>query len=163
MTSMNHPSMHFEMNEAWILSGEKGEANQQWEGSRAEPQKHEEKDPNGKLKATWGSRTGANGAYVLHGTENWYYPDGRKKYQVTYQDGKKTGRESFWLPGEVLMWSRDHRPDGVSVWTQYWPGGQKRVESSWRGFKAEGVATQWTRQGKVRRQVTFKDGALVEP
>jgi hypothetical protein len=162
MTSMNHPSMHFEMNEAWILSDEKGEANQRWERSTAAAQKHEEKYPSGKIRAIWNSRTGINGDYVLHGTETWYYPNGTKKYEVTYEDGKKTGKERFWLPGGILKWSWNRRPDGTGTWTHYWPNGQKKVESAWRGFRAEGIATAWDKQGKVVSQVTFKDGAVVE-
>jgi antitoxin component YwqK of YwqJK toxin-antitoxin module len=153
--------MHFEMNEAWILSNEKGEANQQWEGSSSAVQRHEEKYPDGRIKATWSSRTGANGDFVRHGAETWYYPNHKKKYEVTYRDGKKTGKESFWLPSGVLQWSWEHRPDGTGTWTHYWPNGRKKIESSWRGFKAEGVATHWDQQGKVIRTVTFKDGAVV--
>ncbi len=162
MTSMNHPSMHFEMNESWILSNEKGEANQRWEGSSSAIQKHEEKYPGGKTKATWSSRTGGNGDFVRHGTETWYYPNQKKKYEVIYQDGNKTGKESFWLPSGDLQWSWEHRPDGTGTWTHYWLNGRKKIESGWRGFKAEGVATHWDQQGKVIRTVTFKDGALVD-
>ena len=162
MTSMNHPSMHFEMNEAWILSDEKGEANQQWAGANSPVKKHSLKYANGRTQVTWSSRTGANGDYVLHGTETWYYPDGKKKYQVNYQDGRKVGTESFWLPGNILSWSWSHSADGGSVWTQYWTNGRKKVESHWRGFRADGVATRWDREGKLLQQVNFKDGVITD-
>ena len=162
MTSMNHPSQHFAMNEAWILSAQKGEANQVVAGARSEVRKQEERYPNGKVKATWSSRTGANGDYVLHGPETWYYPDGKKKYEVTYQDGRKTGKESFWLQGGVLKWGWNHRPDGTSTWTQYRTDGSKKIESHWRGFKADGLATHWNSKGGVIQQITFKDGAIVD-
>jgi formylglycine-generating enzyme required for sulfatase activity len=161
MTSMNHPSMHFEMNEAWILSDEKGESNQAWEGANSEIRRHEEKYPKGKLRVVWSSRTGLNGDYVRHGTETWYYADGKKKYEVTYRNGRKIGKETFWLPGGLAKWSWEHRADGTGVWTLYWTNGQKQIESNWRGFKAEGPATEWDRQGNVVRQVNFKDGALI--
>jgi antitoxin component YwqK of YwqJK toxin-antitoxin module len=161
MTSMNHPSQHFEMNEAWILSKQKGEANHQRGGSTAEPQKHEEKYPDGKIRATWSSRIGANGDYTLHGTETWHYPDGKKKYEVTYQDGIKRGKETFWLPSGAVKWSWDHRSDGTAVWTQCWPSGQKKIESNWHGYKADGVAREWDHKGNVKQTVTFKDGAVV--
>ncbi|MBA3514031.1 MAG: SUMF1/EgtB/PvdO family nonheme iron enzyme [Pyrinomonadaceae bacterium] len=162
MTSMNHPSMHFELNEAWILSGDKGQINQQWAGASSAVQKHLHKYANGKTKVSWSSRTALNGDYVLHGTETWYYPDGRKKYVVTYQDGKKIGTESFWLPGSVLKWSWEHRPDGTAVWIHYWNNGRKKIESNWRGFKADGAATHWDQQGRVVRELMFKEGTLVE-
>ena len=162
MTSMNHPSQHFAMNEAWILSAEKGEANQVAAGSASAIRRHEERYPDGKIKAGWGSRTGANGDYTLHGTATWYYPDGKKKYEVRYEDGAKVGKESYWGEGGALKWSWDHSPHGNSTWAHYWPGGQKKIESTWRGFRAEGVAQQWDKDGKKIRQVTFKNGALVE-
>jgi formylglycine-generating enzyme required for sulfatase activity len=163
MTSMNHPSMHFEMNEAWILSDVKGEANQNWEGSTSKAQRHVEKYPNGKIKAEWGSRTAANGDYVLQGKETWYYPDGRRKYEATFSDGRKVGTENYWLPNSILRWRWEHRADGSAVWTQFWPDGSKKAESTWRNFRAEGVATRWDRQGKVIEQVTFRSGALTGP
>lgn len=163
MTSMNHPSMHFEMNEAWILSDEPGEANATWVGLNAPAQTHREKYSNGKLKVSWGSRTGANGDYVLHGVETWYYPDGKKKYEVTYQDGKKVGAENYWLPNGGLLWNWQHdAQNDTAVWTQYWSNGQKKYESHWRGFVAEGTATAWDRQNQVIRRVEFKNGALIE-
>jgi BNR repeat protein/MORN repeat protein len=162
MTSLNHPSMHFEMNEAWILSAEKGEVGQRVEGSNSEIKKREARYPDGKIKVTWGSRTGANGDYVRHGTETWYYPDGKKKYEVTYQDGRKTGKETFWGPQGHAKWSWERPNDGSSVWTHYWPNGQKKIESSWRAFKAQDVATRWDRKGNVVRRVTFKDGAIID-
>ena len=161
MTSMNHPSMLFALNEAWMLSDEKGEVNQKVEGSNSKLQTHEERYGDGKPKATWGSRTGANGDYVLHGTETWYYPDGKKKYEVTFQDGIKVGKEIFWLPNGAVKWSWDYRSDGTGVWTHYWPNGRKKIESTWRDFKAEGVAVHWDQQGNVIKRVTFKDGAGV--
>jgi antitoxin component YwqK of YwqJK toxin-antitoxin module len=162
MTSMNHPSQHFAMNEAWILSDQKGEANQVVAGSRSDVRKQEEKYQNGKVKATWSGRTGANGDYVLHGPENWFYPDGKKKYEVTYQDGRKTGKESFWLAGGALKWSWDHHPDGTGTWTQYRADGSKKIESNWRGFKADGLAIHWNLKGGAIQKITFKDGAIVD-
>ena len=98
---------------------------------------------------------------MLHGTETWYYPDGKKKYEVTFQDGIKMGKEIFWLPNGAMKWSWDHRSDGTGVWTHYWPNGRKKIESTWRDFKAEGVAVHWDQQGNVIKRVTFKDGAGV--
>jgi len=160
MTSMNHPSMHFEMNEAWILSDVSGEANQEWEGSTSKPQRHVEKYSNGNIKAEWSSLTAANGDYVLNGKEIWYYPDRRKKYEVTYAAGRKIGIEAYWLPNGTLKWKWEHRQDGTSVWTQFWPGGTRKAESTWRNFRAEGIATRWDKRGNVIETVTFKGGAI---
>ncbi|HKX28572.1 MAG TPA: SUMF1/EgtB/PvdO family nonheme iron enzyme [Blastocatellia bacterium] len=162
MTSMNHPSMHFEMNEAWILADDQTAAGRQAEGSNSEVARHEARYPDGRIKVTWSSRTDATGAYVRHGTETWYYPDGRKKYEVTYRDGRKAGPETFWDPRGQVAWNWMHRNDGTGVWTHYWPNGRKKIESNWHAFRAHGVATHWDRNGKVVRRVTFNDGAIID-
>ncbi len=81
---------------------------------------------------------------------------------MTYREGVKIGKENFWSPGGALKWSWDHRPEGMSTWTQYRADGSKRIEFNWRGFKAEGIATRWDRKGGVIQKKTFKDGALID-
>jgi hypothetical protein len=162
MTSKNDQAQHFEMNEAWILSDLMEEANANvgdWKsGAAAEPQPHEEKYPDGRVRATWGSRIGANGEYVLEGPETWFYADGSKQYEAAYEGGRKTGRETYWGADGKKRWEWDHRPDGTSVWTQYWWNGNKKSESTWKNFRAEGPATLWNPEGGVVRETRFVDG-----
>lgn len=174
MTSMNHPAQHFEMNEAWILSDVKGEANHVVEGSKSRVRHHRERYADGRTKAQWSTRIGSNGTLVRHGTETWFYPDGKKKYEVTYEDGWKVGREAFWDQAGRLKWSwqrpsrrrgasaPDARADQRAVWTIYWPNGRKKIESNWISHKADGLTTHWDRQGKMLRQFRYKDGALLD-
>jgi hypothetical protein len=174
MTSMNHPAMHFEMNEAWILSDLKGEVNQILDGSKSKLQNHTERYANGKTKARWSTRIAGNGSLVRHGTETWFYADGKKKYEVSYQDGRRVGQETFWDSAGRVTWSwqrRDNRAGNASLtaesdlkdtWTIYWPNGKKRIESSWVSYKADGVTTHWDREGKMLRQFRYKDGALLD-
>jgi formylglycine-generating enzyme required for sulfatase activity len=162
MTSLNHPSMHFSMNEAWILSAEKGEVGQVTLGSTAGTKQKEERYPDGKIRVIWGGRTGANGDFVRHGTETWYYPDGKKKYEVFYQDGRKIGAESFWDPQGRMLWNWQRRADGRGVWTHYWTNGKKKIESNWRDFKAEGPAIHWDRKGIVTNRFNFEGGAIID-
>ena len=161
MSSMNHPSLHFEMNEAWILSSDTNETSE----AAAAPGPavtHEERYPSGFPKMTWSSRVDADGRYVLDGAETWYYPSGATQYTVTYAKGRKTGKESYFDESGKLKWSWDRGSDGRSTWTQFWPNGQKRVQSHWAGVKADGLATQWDREGRVVTEAHFKGGALQE-
>ena len=109
-------------------------------------------------RAAWGTATASDGRALLHGWERWYYPDGRLQYEARYDRGRLTGRERFLREDGSPAWSRDHRKDGATVWTRYWPNGRKRTESTWRDQRAEGTATAWDVSGKVIHRVTFRDG-----
>ena len=161
-TSVNRPALHFEMNEAWILSEVAGEANAVTTGPAAgRREEHAESYPGGAPRATWGSRIGANGDYVLDGRESWFAPNGRKRYQVDYDSGRKVGRETLWRADGSVAWTWDRRPDGTATWIRYWENGTKRTESSWRGLKAEGEATRWEPDGKQAAQYRFTDGLVL--
>lgn len=158
-TSMTHPALHFELNEAWILSEVAGESHAAMEGSAAGPREpHEAKTTDGALRATWGSRVAANGAYVLDGRETWFYPTGVKHYEVTYSFGKKVGEEILRREDGSITWKWTRRPDGTATWTQFWEGGRKRAESHWTHRKADGPATTWNPDGTVELQAEFKAG-----
>ena len=159
ISSMNHPSLHWEMNEAWILSDSTGEtptaapSGRTWQESAAWP--------DGKPRARWSGRSEDGGRYVLDGPETWYAEDGAKLYEATWRDGRKTGRETWWSAAGVKIWEWDHRPDGSSTWTQYWPNGRKKHESQWKDGKCTGEATAWDYTGAVAGRYRFRDGELV--
>ncbi|MHC4528464.1 MAG: SUMF1/EgtB/PvdO family nonheme iron enzyme, partial [Planctomycetota bacterium] len=100
ITSHNHPDLHFEFNEAWVLQGPKEPARITSEFNvdiRANTVKqHSEQYPNGKPRVTWSAGIGADGHYLLHGTETWYYENGRKQWQADYHAGQKIGTETYW-------------------------------------------------------------------
>ncbi len=162
-TSVNRPALHFELNEAWILSDETGETNAAVAGPGAGPRvAHTESYPGGGPRAAWSSRTGANGDYVLDGPETWFGPDGRKRYEVTYDFGRKAGREELWRADGSVAWTWDRRPDGTGIWIRYWENGTKRTESEWQGLKADGNATRWEPDGKEAAHYQFADGLVVK-
>lgn len=162
MTSMNHPGQHFEMNEAWILSDDPAEANAAVAGPGVSDRTtHEETYPNGRICARWGSRTAANGDYVLDGPETWYFPDGRKQYEATFSLGRKIGAETLWRADGSRVWSWAHDPDGTDHWTHYWANGRRKDTSTWRAFRAEGLATHWDPDGRVTARYEFHNGALM--
>jgi formylglycine-generating enzyme required for sulfatase activity len=159
MSSMNHPSLHFAMNEAWILSDETSETAVPDSGEQQRT-KHEERYADGAPRMTWSSRIGADGQYRLDGVENWYHPNGKKQYETTYALGRKVGEETLWdrNGNRQWLWTRD--PDGKGVWTQYWPDGGRKIESHWSGCKADGAVTHWDRNGKVVFSGTVERGNM---
>ena len=167
ITTMNTPCLHFELNEAWILSDADARATDAdlmppRTKSIVRVETHSEKHPNGLTKATWQAGVGDDGRFLLHGTETWYFETGSKHYEVTYQLGRKTGHEILWRKDGSVEWEWKHAADGSSQWTQYWENGTKKAESRWRNFHAEGPARRWDRDGKLISAATFRHGQREE-
>ncbi|MGH9663391.1 MAG: hypothetical protein ACRD9L_03080, partial [Bryobacteraceae bacterium] len=158
ITSMNHPSLEFEMNEAWILSP--GAAETQAQPGTGKLLQGRDAYPDGKTKATWTGRIDSAGRYLLEGTETWFYESGAKQYQVTYRQGMKAGLETYWNKQGGKIWEWNHRDDGTAVWTQYWPNGNRKHETQWRAGKCEGTASAYSSSGAEVHRYEFHDGEL---
>jgi len=163
ITTMNTPCLHFELNEAWILSDADADATDAdlmpaRTRSIAALKSYSERHPNGALKAAWTAGIGDDGRYLLHGKETWHYADGRQHYEVTYQLGRKSGTETLWRPDGSVQWSWQHEPDGTSRWTQFWDNGTKKAESGWRDHHADGPARCWDRNGRLIAEAVFRRG-----
>jgi hypothetical protein len=157
ITSMNDPSLHFELNEAWILGTDNAPAPVAVPSAGGLLQT-EEKYRDGKVRGRWNGRVAANGRYLLDGASAWFYPDGRKQWEVTYRDGVKVGVETYWAPDGSKSWMWERSPDGAAVWTQWWPNGQKKAESGWRLRRAVGMARRWDSSGKLISERRFEAG-----
>jgi formylglycine-generating enzyme required for sulfatase activity len=158
MASKGKPSMHFAMNEAWILSDEKGEAGQVTSAQDQKLNHEQETWPDGKTRVDWSWFKASNGTDVLQGTETWFYEDGSKQYTVNREDGVKLGLEEYFRPDGSRQWSREYKKGVSMVWTSYWPNGAKKSESHWQGALAQGTTTVWAEDGKVAEKITFKNG-----
>ncbi len=157
ITSMNHPSLHFEFNEAWI--SQEGDAVPLPKPSgKAETKTEQENYPNGKARISSSAKNFADGTFWLNGKQTAFYPAGQKQHEVTYRDGKKTGEESYWTDEGKLVWQWQHREDGTNVWTQWHSNEKKKSESSWVNHRCVGKATIWNPQGKVVSEKLFRDG-----
>jgi formylglycine-generating enzyme required for sulfatase activity len=139
ITSHNHPDLHFEFNEAWVLQGPEEPADIVSEFDvNIKPgtvKQYREQHPNGKTKVTYSAALGADGHLLLDGAETWYFENGRKHWQCTYRAGKKTGTETYWSEQGQKQWQKAHAKDGTYVWTLYGKAGQVKAESKWRGKK----------------------------
>jgi hypothetical protein len=163
ITTMNRPCLHFAFNEAWILDqGTDGRSDAELMEPTAATisnvTKYEEKYASGKVKASWSAGIGDNGRYLLHGVETWHYESGQKQRELTYRLGRKVGQESYWNPDGKKLWSWQHRDDGTSVWTQWWPNGQRKAESTWRNFACDGIATLRDPAGNITGTAEFVNG-----
>lgn len=152
VTTMNRPCLHFEMNEAWILNETPApQADETLMANTAhairDMAESIERYDDGTPRVTWRAGTGDDGRYLLQETETWYFPDGKKQYEVRYALGRKTGIETLWRADGSKLWQWDHGPDGESRWTHWWENGVKKAESTWKDFHAVGIARSWDRAG----------------
>ncbi len=167
LSTMTHPCLHYELNEAWVFSGS-GDIPPETTGGTV--QQYSEDYTSGALRAVWSARICPNDRYLLHGTETFFYEDGTKEYQCTYENGKKVGTETFWTPNGIKLWNWEHQAS-TSKWIHYWANGFKRIESSWdtnpsardnsrhfSGRVADGNTYQWNRRGQATQAWRFEDG-----
>jgi antitoxin component YwqK of YwqJK toxin-antitoxin module len=169
LTTVTQPCLHYELNEAWVFSDASAVAP---ETSGGTVKKFSEKYPNGKVRSRWSARITPGGRYLLDGEETDYYEDGAKQHEVTYANGRKTGAEIFWSTDGKKLWSWEHDlKNNRSVWTQYWPNGKKKMESTWNtmpqardlkrsffGLVADGLASQWNEEGTLLHAYYFSNG-----
>ena len=138
VTSHNHPDLHFELNEAWVLQSPEDATKpagyrDNVEIRPATVRKYQEKYPTGKLKVTWSAGIGENGHYLLHGEETWYYENGKKQWQATYRAGDKIGTETYWARDGAKKWQKLYRDDGTYDWFIFDTDGTLKAQSGWKG------------------------------
>jgi antitoxin component YwqK of YwqJK toxin-antitoxin module len=156
---MNHPNQHFAMNEAWILSDSGSDLTFPAEGTI---KKYQQKYPDGQIMAQWSAKITPDGRYLLHGKETWYFTNNKQHWQANYENGKKIGWEYFWAPGGEKLWVWLHRKNGASTWSQYWPNGVRKLKSTWKNSKCQGVSTIWDMNNDVISHKKFLDGQIVK-
>jgi hypothetical protein len=169
---MTHPCLHYEFNEAWVLS-DAGDLAPENRGGVV--QRYRESYASGAVRATWSARICPNGRYLLEGVETSYYESGQKEHEASYRSGLKTGTETFWGPDGNKVWSWTHETEGNrGKWVHYWNNGAKRIESEWNthpkardlerrflGLVADGPAYHWNQDGSPAHAYRFANGAYV--
>ncbi len=139
ITSHNHPDLHFELNEAWILQDPQDNTppigSEKPDILPSTVKQYTENYPSGRIKVTYSAGIGTDGNFLLHGTETWYYPGGCKHWQAEYNAGRKVGLETYFRRDGTIKWQKNHAHDGTYTWTVYGPDGKVRARSQWKGKK----------------------------
>lgn len=161
LNSATYPSLHFELNEAWILDPKAGPSAIPAVEAEAAVRTTRETYADGSPKAEWGVRLDAAGRPRAHGAETHWHADGTKDYTVNWADGRKVGLETHWDSAGRKVWEWDHRSDGTSTWTQFHLNGRKRHESTWRNQRCDGVTREWDLRGALIAEHEFRDGLMV--
>ena len=173
LTTVTLPCLHYEFNEAWIWS-DAGDIAPETSGGTI--REFSENYSNGKIRSKWSARICPGGRYLLHGRQMDYYENGAIQHEATYENGRKTGEETFWLPDgkKAWTWHRDLKKNR-GIWTHYWPNGKKKVESTWNirpeardlkrnffGYVADGPSRHWDENGNLVATYNFVKGDLAE-
>lgn len=164
VTTMNHPCLHFEMNEAWILCDADDDERAAMKPSATrivESRECEERYPDGGLRARWSGGVADDGRYLLHGKGCWFYANGDLQREAEYCLGRKVGRETYWMPGGRKLWGWKHDGEGKGEWSQWWTDGRK-ARSTWHDFRCDGVATIRDSSGRVVSKMKFREGRRSE-
>ncbi len=123
VTSKNAPALHFEFNEAWILSDKNLSDDDSVIMKSSSTQVSsvktlEEKYPKSKNKARFSGGISNDGRFLLDGKEEWYYKNGNLKYEAEYKLGKKFGEEKYYSENGKTLWERNFENKRFT-WTQY--------------------------------------------
>ena len=87
----------------------------------------------------------------------------KSNMKQTTNIGRKTGQETLYRVDGCIAWQWEHNENsGTSVWTQYWPNGQKKAQSCWKGKAADGPACRWDVRGKEISRTKFSGGVQVK-
>ena len=163
VATMNTPCLHFEFNEAWLLS-DAPDASDDAALMASTAQRTAQNTPRNSLaeglKIESNGGLADDGRYLKDGPERWVQPDGVVRYEARFSLGRKNGVEILRRSDGTKVWEWDRRADGSSIWTTYWENGVKRSESRWRGTVAEGRATAWNREGRIVAEANFEAGFL---
>jgi antitoxin component YwqK of YwqJK toxin-antitoxin module len=118
----------------------------------------EEFFPNGTKKGEIVWQDGKENGLVVY-----YYADGRKSYEANYKDGKKNGYATVWYQTGQKQWQTVFRT-GLThgVWREWYPDGKKKFEANYSEGKLEGLATWWHDNGRIWQERSFQTGQLMK-
>jgi antitoxin component YwqK of YwqJK toxin-antitoxin module len=89
--------------------------------------------PSGKLKAEWSAGIASDGNYRLHGRQIFYYENGAKQWEASYDAGRPSGTETYWDAAGHKLWERIHASNGTWTWNTFDASGRQTAASTWVG------------------------------
>jgi len=123
---------------------------------------HREYYPSGKVKLEYTYYLDNQGRRVKHGTETAFYENGQKKFEGTYEHGKKEGVwVSFYDNGVVGQRGTYRGGLREGTWTLYYRDGKKESEGPYRRDKREGKWVKWLPDGRKFAEMEYRQGEIV--
>jgi antitoxin component YwqK of YwqJK toxin-antitoxin module len=95
-------------------------------------------------------------------TKVTYWPNGQKKSERHYKNGKPDGLETRWWENGQKQYEghwKNGKQDGLA--TQWYGNGQMWWESHYKNDKKDGLTTFWDANGKKKRVIYYKNGREV--
>ena len=95
-------------------------------------------------------------------TEVTYWPNGQKRRESHYKNGKRDGLDTRWHRNGQKKWEKPYKngkPDGLT--TFWYENGQKESEEHYKNGEWDGLWTHWDENGNKTLEVQFKDGKEV--
>ncbi len=91
-----------------------------------------------------------------------YWPNGKKKVEVDYLDGKPHGREIRWYENgrkKSEIECREGVAHGKAV--SWYGNGRKESEAQWDDGKRQGRSAWWYENGQMGEELEYRDGKVV--
>jgi hypothetical protein len=129
VTSKNQPDLGIELNETWVQQGGPEIPASPSRSVRA----FRDTYASGRPRATWGAGIGVDGRYRLEGPQVFYFENGQKRWEATFQAGQRIGTEIWWSDTGRKLWDRTYGVDGEWTWKLYDAAGHVTAESRWKG------------------------------
>lgn len=163
-----HPLLHFEFNEAWLLSEEtQSPSEEELMASHATcyPQGTEEFREyyeNGTLRSLYHGGVADDGRFLLDGEELQYYEDGSLMSRGQFHLGKRVGQYIYYDSQGYPVWKWEYKGEKAVYQTYHSHSEKIRTICAYVGRMADGVAQTLDRDGKVMEEVTYEKGRIVD-
>lgn len=163
-----HPLLHFEFNEAWLLSEEtQSPSEEELMKSHATcyPQGTEEFREyyeNGTLRSLYHGGVADDGRFLMDGEELQYYEDGSLMSRGHFHLGKRVGEYIYYDVQGYPVWKWEYKGEKAVYQTYHSHSEKIRTICTYVGRMADGVAQTLDRDGKVTAEVTYEKGRIVD-
>ena len=168
-----HPLLHLCFNEAWLLSKDIEEPEEdklmysQATKLISERKEYIEYYDNGALKCKYYGGIADDGRFLLDGSEVFWYLDGTVMREAFYHLGKKVGTFTYYdtegMPLKRITYPKQPGKNLEEWYETFWPGTNTvRTSAFFRNRKAEGTAFRFDVSGMEIEKVTFHDGKIVD-
>src|SRR5690606_3791995 len=117
--------------------------------------------PDGSLKEKYGYYLDAGNREVRDGLNQEFYPDGVKKGEIVWRDGKENGPVIYYHPDSRKSYEANYADGKKSGYATVWhPNGQKQWQTVFRKGLAHGVWREWHADGKKKFEANYNNGKL---